>query len=113
MRNVDAAGATTVGGRVEDSPEHGGDEAGDDEGERGGSGDADGAMREGQHLHPSPTSPSPGPTRHLLPEGEKNDPVAAALPLPRGKRVDRLQAETGEGELFTIRRPTAPPPASR
>ena len=44
-------------------------------------------------------SPSSGATRHLLPEGEKNAPVDALIPLPLGERVDRAKRETGEGEI--------------
>ena len=43
--------------------------------------------------------PSSGPSGHLLPDGEKNpeSAVATSFPLPVGERVDRPQAETGEG----------------
>ncbi|MCR6635517.1 hypothetical protein [Devosia sp.] len=35
--------------------------------------------------------------RHLLPDGEKNGPARASIPLPLGERVDRPKGETGEG----------------
>jgi hypothetical protein len=44
--------------------------------------------------------PSSGATRHLLPDGEKNRGASIwpqRIPLPVGERVDRPQAETGEG----------------
>jgi isoleucyl-tRNA synthetase len=48
---------------------------------------------------PIAASPSSGPSGHLLPEGEKNGSARAdaPIPLPLGERVDRPQAETGEG----------------
>ncbi len=45
-------------------------------------------------------SPSSGATRHLLPDGEKNGPAIPSIPLPIGERVDRPQAETGEGDAW-------------
>jgi uroporphyrin-III C-methyltransferase/precorrin-2 dehydrogenase/sirohydrochlorin ferrochelatase len=47
------------------------------------------------------SSPSSGAARHLLPDGEKNGPARALIPLPIGKRADRPQAETGKGEAST------------
>ena len=52
-------------------------------------------------------SPSSGATRHLLPEGEKNCSgirfrTMPLIPLPLGERVDRPQAETGEGVFLVL-----------
>jgi len=47
----------------------------------------------------SEESPSSGAVRHLLPDGEKNRGVVPLIPLPVRERVDRPQAETGEGAL--------------
>ena len=47
--------------------------------------------------------PSSGPSGHLLPDGEKNPENAAIAPARRG-RVDRLQAETGEGGATKLSR---------
>ncbi|GEM_PF-5085586 len=52
-------------------------------------------------------SPSSGAARHLLPEGEKNWSgvcfgTMPLIPLPLGERVDRPQAETGEGGSPTL-----------
>ena len=44
---------------------------------------------------------SSGPSGHLLPEWEKNRSANASIPLPLGERVDRPQAETGEGDAST------------
>jgi len=48
---------------------------------------------------PIAATPSSGPAGHLLPEGEKNSSARAEapIPLPLGERVDRPEAETGEG----------------
>lgn len=54
-------------------------------------------------------SPSSGPSGRLLTDGEKKGSAHASIPLPIGERVDRSQAETGEGEARTANRITLHP----